>query len=74
MVISLKTNISISLTFKGRKVSDYALMFAMVGVLLMIIETEFSMSKLYEKVGLYLSFIIYTFTFNLSFSISFSLL
>lgn len=35
---------------KRRQISDYALIFAMTGVLLMIIETEFSMSKLYNKV------------------------
>lgn len=35
---------------KRRQVSDYALMFAMTGVFLMIIETEFSMSKMYTKV------------------------
>ena len=37
---------------KRRKISDYALIFAMTGVFLMIIETEFSMSKLYNKVEL----------------------
>ena len=36
---------------KRRQISDYALIFAMTGVLLMIIETEFSMSKLYSKVS-----------------------
>lgn len=35
---------------KRRQISDYALMFAMTGVFLMIIETEFSMSKMYTKV------------------------
>jgi len=35
---------------KRRQISDYALIFAMTGVFLMIIETEFSMSKLYTKV------------------------
>ncbi len=35
----------------GRKISDYALIFALTGLLLMIIETEFSMSKLYNKVN-----------------------
>ena len=35
---------------KRRQISDYALIFAMTGVLLMIIETEFSMAKLYNKV------------------------
>lgn len=35
---------------KRRQISDYALMFAMTGVFLMIIETEFSMSKMYPKV------------------------
>lgn len=35
---------------KRRQISDYALIFAMTGVFLMIIETEFSMSRLYEKV------------------------
>ena len=36
---------------KRRQISDYALIFAMTGVLIMIIETEFSMSKLYNKVS-----------------------
>lgn len=35
---------------KRRQISDYALMFAMTGVFLMIVETEFSMSLLYNKV------------------------
>lgn len=35
---------------KRRQISDYALIFAMTGVFLMIIETEFSMSRLYSKV------------------------
>ena len=35
---------------KRRQISDYALIFAMTGVILMIIETEFSMSMLYTKV------------------------
>ena len=35
---------------KRRRISDYALIFGMTGVLLMIIETEFSMSKYYDKV------------------------
>jgi potassium intermediate/small conductance calcium-activated channel subfamily N member 3 len=34
---------------KRRQISDYALIFAMTGVLLMIVETEFSMSLLYSK-------------------------
>ena len=36
---------------KRRQISDYALIFAMTGVLIRIIETEFSMSKLYNKVS-----------------------
>lgn len=43
---------------KRRQISDYALMFAMTGVFLMIIETEFSMSKMYSKV-LFFYIIIY---------------
>lgn len=35
---------------KRRQISDYALIFAMTGVFLMIVETEFSMSLLYTKV------------------------
>ena len=35
---------------KRRRISDYALIFGMTGILLMIIETEFSMSKFYDKV------------------------
>lgn len=35
---------------KRRQISDYALIFAMTGVFLMIVETEFSMSLLYSKV------------------------
>lgn len=38
---------------KRRKISDYALIFAMVGVILMIVETEFSMSKVYDKSSIY---------------------
>jgi hypothetical protein len=37
---------------KRRQISDYALIFAMTGVILMILETEFSMSMLYTKVSL----------------------
>ena len=35
---------------KRRKISDYALLFAMIGVILMVMETEFSMAKIYTKV------------------------
>ena len=35
---------------KRRRISDYALIFAMTGVLLMIIENEFSMANIYDKV------------------------
>jgi len=38
---------------KRRQVSDYALIFAMTGIVLMIIETEFSMSKVYDKSSIY---------------------
>jgi hypothetical protein len=40
---------------KRRQISDYALIFAMTGVFLMVIETEFSMSKLYTKVSVQIS-------------------
>jgi potassium intermediate/small conductance calcium-activated channel subfamily N len=36
---------------KRRRISDYALIFAMTGVLLMIIENEFSMANIYNKVS-----------------------
>ncbi len=36
---------------KRRRISDYALIFAMTGVLLMIIENEFSMANIYSKVS-----------------------
>jgi len=36
---------------KRRKISDYALLFAMIGVILMVFETEFSMAKIYTKVN-----------------------
>jgi hypothetical protein len=35
---------------KRRQISDYALIFGMTGILLMIVETEFSMSNFYDKV------------------------
>lgn len=38
---------------KRRKISDYALVFALAGVILMIIETEFSMAKSYSKSSIY---------------------
>jgi hypothetical protein len=40
---------------KRRQISDYALIFAMTGVFMMIIETEFSMSRLYTKVNFLLN-------------------
>lgn len=38
---------------KRRQISDYALIFAMTGVMLMIIETELSMSRVYSKSSVY---------------------
>jgi hypothetical protein len=42
---------------KRRQISDYALIFAMTGVLLMIVETEFSMSRVYTKVSKFIDLI-----------------
>ena len=38
---------------KRRQISDYALIFAMTGIFLMVIETELSMSGLYNKSSIY---------------------
>lgn len=38
---------------KRRQISDYALIFAMTGIFLMVIETELSMSGLYDKSSIY---------------------
>lgn len=35
---------------KRRKASDYALFFAMIGLLLMVLEQELTMAKVYDKV------------------------
>lgn len=36
---------------KRRKASDYALFFAMIGLLLMVLEQELTMAKVYDKVN-----------------------
>jgi hypothetical protein len=36
---------------KRRQASDYALLFAMIGLLLMVLEQELTMAKVYDKVG-----------------------
>ena len=36
---------------KRKRVSDYSLLFAMFGLVVMIIETELTMAQVYDKVG-----------------------
>lgn len=40
---------------KRKRISDYALVFGMFGIVVMVIETELYMAQIYEKVRLYLS-------------------
>jgi hypothetical protein len=46
---------------KRRKASDYALFFAMIGLLLMVLEQELTMAKVYDKVKLniYINLVFY---------------